>query len=99
MRLTSGVALSQRNSGADMYYENGSPRPHFVSIKTGKQYFYREGTGEDRLRALRELERDDTPPPEPEPELVSIVPVRPRPMDLGVQARLQLDEMKLRGKQ
>ena len=47
-----------------MYYEHDKPRPHFVSLRTGKQYFYREGTGEDRLRALRELERDDAPAPE-----------------------------------
>lgn len=81
-----------------MYYEHDKPRPHFVSLRTGKQYFYREGTGEDRLRALRELERDDTPEPEPEPEPVTIVPLRPRPLDVGANVRMQLDEMRLHEK-
>jgi hypothetical protein len=80
-----------------MYYVNGSPRPHFVSLKTGKQYFYREGTGEDRNRALAELERDDTPAPEPEPEPVTIVHgSQRRPIDdYGAKVRMQLDEIKL----
>jgi len=80
-----------------MYYLDDNGPPHYVSLKTGKQYFYKpDATGADRMRALRELERDDTPPPEQEPKPVQIVPVRPRPMDFGVQARIQLDEMKLR---
>ena len=78
-----------------MYYEHDKPRPHFVSLRTGKQYFYREGTGEDRLRALRELERDDAPAPELTPEPITIVPPRPRPFDQGASVRMLLDEMKI----
>jgi len=79
-----------------MYYVHDKPRPHFVSLKTGKQYFFKEGTGEDRLRALRELERDDTPAPDPEPEPVKIVPPRPRPLDADELVRITADEMKVK---
>jgi len=79
-----------------MYYLDDNGPPHYVSTRTGKKYFFKpDATGEDRLRALKQLEADDTPPPEPEPEPVQIVPVRPRPMDIGVQARIHLDEMRL----
>ena len=67
-----------------MYYLIDNGPPHYVSIATGKKYFYRQdATGEDRLRALKQLEADDTPAPKPEPEPVQIVPLRPRPFDVG----------------
>ncbi len=78
-----------------MFYADDKPRPHLVSIKTGKKYFYREGTGEDRLRVLKQLETDDTPAPEPESEPVQVVPVRSRPMDADALIRITSDEMKL----
>jgi len=91
-----GDALNHRNlRGDEMYWLNDNGPPHYVSIRTGKKYFFREdGQGHDRQRALKQLERDDTPAPEPEPEPVRVVPVRPRPMDFGAQARIQLDEMR-----
>jgi hypothetical protein len=81
-----------------MFYESGDPRPHLVSLRTGKQYFYREGTGEDRLRALKELERDDTPAPAKEPEPIAVAPPQPRPFDHGASVRMQLDEIRLHEK-
>jgi hypothetical protein len=82
-----------------MFYLQDSARPHYVSLKTGKQYhFKRDATGVDRQRALLELEHDDTPRPEPpeppEPASVTSQP-KSQPRDVGVQARIDLDQMKL----
>jgi hypothetical protein len=46
-----------------------------------EMYHADEGKDEDRTRALKEPEADDTP--------------EPRPFDFGAQVRITLDEMKL----
>jgi hypothetical protein len=79
-----------------MFYLATLPRPHYVSILTGEQYFFATGdNGADQLRALKQLERDDTPAPEPTPPPVQIVQPTARPLDMAAQTRMQLDEMKL----
>jgi len=77
-----------------MYIEVGIPYPHFVSIKTNKHYRYRYADPADRIRALKQLESDDTPAPEPEPEAVQIVQPQSRPIDVRSQVRATLDEIK-----
>jgi hypothetical protein len=83
-----------------MFYVSEHPGgQHLVSIKTGKRYYFKGAVqGEDWQRAAKLLEADDTPPPEPEPEPVKVAPVKSRPMDYGSQVRINLDEMKLKGK-
>jgi hypothetical protein len=98
MRLTSGGEQSRTILGAQMYWLDDNGPPHYVSVATGKKYFFRQdGLGEDRARALRALEIDDTPAPEPEPEAVTQVHIsQRRPFDVGAQARIDLDEMRLK---
>jgi hypothetical protein len=78
------------------YVDSAGQSQWLVSIKTGKRYYFKGPIeGEDWQRAARQLESDDTPPPEPEPEPVQLVKPKPRLMDFGSQARMQLDEMRL----
>jgi hypothetical protein len=78
-----------------MYYVDDKPQPHYVSIATGKHYPFKLYDSDDKLRALKQLEADDTPSSEPrsKPEL-------PEPTFQGafhpaMQVRIQLDEMRL----
>ncbi len=80
-----------------MYYvDDSGAKPCYVSLRTSKKYFFRDYNGEDQLRALKQLEADDTPAPEPEPQPVTIVYAPQRQtINMGEQARAQLDEMRL----
>jgi hypothetical protein len=80
-----------------MYYlDDSNAHPAYVSIATGKQYFFRDYNSEDQLRALKQLEADDTPAPEPEPQSVTIVHAPQREtIDMGAYARTEMYEMRL----